>query len=100
MLEDDVPKEDIGEMLADFDLDGDGNIHFEGQSIRGGARIFIGGGGGGARKRLCARTHITNAEPNSINTVKTIAVRIYSIFTGNPCSCTVKYCKFYNILLF
>ena len=32
----------------------------------GGSRIFIGGGGGG-RKRLCARTHITSAEPNSLS---------------------------------
>ena len=34
-------------------------------SIRGGSRIFIWGGGG--RKRLCARTHITSAEPNSLS---------------------------------
>ena len=26
----------------------------------------FGGGGGGGRKRLCARTHITSAEPNSL----------------------------------
>ena len=31
---------------------------------RGGARIFFLGGG---RKRLCASTHITSAEPNSLS---------------------------------
>ena len=38
---------------------------------RGGSRIFIliffFFGGGGGRKRLCARTHITSAEPNSLS---------------------------------
>ena len=29
---------------------------------------FHGGGGGGGRKRLCTRTHITSADPNSLST--------------------------------
>ena len=36
------------------------------ESFRGGSRIFMGEGGGG-RKRLCARTHITSAEPKSLS---------------------------------
>ena len=32
-----------------------------GARLRGGSRIFIGGGGGG-RKRLYARTHVTSAK--------------------------------------
>ena len=82
MLEDDVPKEDIGEMLADFDLDGDGNIHFEGQSsgAEPGFSFFL--GGGGARKRLCARTHITSAGPNSLNSrvVLMLSRAIWALF--------------------
>ena len=46
-------------------------IHFETikqkrkHIYRGGSRIHFGGGGG--RKKLCASTHITSAEPNSLS---------------------------------
>ena len=36
-------------------------------TCRDGSRIFIYGGGGGCAKKLCARTHITSAEPNSLS---------------------------------